>query len=327
MSKKPVAAFIDTNIFLGFYSTSDDNLEELNKLEALIKSKKLILYMTSIQVHEFWRNRDTKLADSLQSIESFRTKLSIPRFLENSSDVKQLRTSLDNAKKLKEKVLAEALSSIENITLDADLLFEKIWKAANLLQHEAETVEKARARRELGNPPGKSSTLGDQISWELLTQLVPKNTDLTIVSKDSDFRSQASKRSANSYLRKQWTARNKGDLFYAESLGEFLKRHFPEVKLAKDVSKAEAIQNLINATSFSAVHTAIETLLPLQVSITSNEAKDLLLALIDNSQINLISEDNDVDIFFTNLLLSYWDSLTDEQYKAVVGYIGDPFPF
>jgi hypothetical protein len=51
-----------------------------------------------------------------------------------------------------------------------------------------EELARARLRRERGQPPGKDkNVLGDQISWEQILGAIGDQTDLWIVSDDSDF--------------------------------------------------------------------------------------------------------------------------------------------
>lgn len=54
----------------------------------------------------------------------------------------------------------------------------------------AEDLSLARARRELGNPPGKptSDPLGDQLTWEMFLRQLPADAEqVWIASKDSDY--------------------------------------------------------------------------------------------------------------------------------------------
>ncbi|WP_168928006.1 PIN domain-containing protein, partial [Chitinophaga terrae (ex Kim and Jung 2007)] len=58
--------YIDTNAYLTFYHMSSDDLEELKKLDVLIKDKRIKLYLPQQTIDEFRRNREVKIADALK---------------------------------------------------------------------------------------------------------------------------------------------------------------------------------------------------------------------------------------------------------------------
>ena len=60
--------FIDTNVFLSFFHFAKDDLEELRKLSVLITKDQVRLHIPSQVIAEFWRNRDTKIADLLKRV-------------------------------------------------------------------------------------------------------------------------------------------------------------------------------------------------------------------------------------------------------------------
>lgn len=80
-----IHAFVDTNIFLSLYAYTDDNISELNGLNALIKAKELKLYFSDTVNQEFYSNRDKKIFESLGNLGKFQTGLSLPRVVEGSS--------------------------------------------------------------------------------------------------------------------------------------------------------------------------------------------------------------------------------------------------
>jgi hypothetical protein len=66
------------------------------------------------------------------------------------------------------------------------LALTEIFKHA--LEYDEQQLQRARNRRELGNPPGKANDpLGDQISWEQLLSHVNGETVLWIISRDFDY--------------------------------------------------------------------------------------------------------------------------------------------
>ncbi|GAA6769766.1 hypothetical protein [Flavobacterium sp. CGRL2] len=84
------------------------------------------------------------------------------------------------------KILNETLlnisSSQDNVSKLLFSLYERSVKPSE------DNLIKARYRKEIGNPPGKrNDPLGDQLSWEMLLDIIPKITNLWIISKDQDY--------------------------------------------------------------------------------------------------------------------------------------------
>lgn len=54
--------------------------------------------------------------------------------------------------------------------------------------HTSEEIQNARARKEIGNPPGKKADpLGDQLNWEQLLSHCKDKSKLWIIARDSDY--------------------------------------------------------------------------------------------------------------------------------------------
>ena len=71
--------FIDTNVLLSFLHFTSDDLEEIRKLSALIKSGAITLLLPEQVKDEFRRNREIKLADSLQRLRQQKLNLQFPQ--------------------------------------------------------------------------------------------------------------------------------------------------------------------------------------------------------------------------------------------------------
>jgi len=86
--------------------------------------------------------------------------------------------------------------------LEADNLIESILEASTEISIDDEIIQKAKRRVELGNPPGKSKSLGDAIHWECLLSAAPYQ--IWFVSKDGDFASKLYPNEINPFLSKEW---------------------------------------------------------------------------------------------------------------------------
>jgi hypothetical protein len=209
--------FIDANIYLRFY---DSNSKEFKKLLKSIEEIKDSIFITRQIQNEIERNKLNVFVTSFIGYEKQfgLNKITLPEHLEASTD-KELKDwniatnelvnkSNDQKKKLKE--ITEKL--IENITNNKDKVSQtlnKIFSSSH--QATVEQTNKARKRKELGNPPGKNDDpLGDQISWEQLLDKTKTIEELWIISNDSDYIFEFNKKChLNSFLIDELIQKNK----------------------------------------------------------------------------------------------------------------------
>jgi hypothetical protein len=92
-------------------------------------------------------------------------------------------------KKLNEEVDTLALSIIEQISRSEDEVSKALAPIfAKAVPHSPDELQRARARRELGNPPGKSNNpIGDQLTWEQILTHFKGKKRLWIISRDGDY--------------------------------------------------------------------------------------------------------------------------------------------
>jgi hypothetical protein len=83
---------------------------------------------------------------------------------------------------------------------------------------------------------------------------------------------------------------------WKKSLTDFLKDKFPDIELAEEVEKLEAIERLENSASFAATHKAVSLLLEYD-DFKDAEIKRIINAYLDNNQILWILGDADVKEF------------------------------
>lgn len=288
-------------MLLRFYAYSDDSLGEIEKLVALQQSGEIRLLLTNQIVEEHYRNRDRELAESFKRLEGLAPSARIPRFAEHFEEAKHLREALAKSKEAKVALIKVLKAELEAGNLRADKLVENLFASATVLKRTKEDVEKARLRRELGNPPGKKDTLGDQISWEILLRECEEKQDIHFVSRDGDFHGGVVEGLPNQFLHHEWQSRKSAKIFLYRGLAEFAKEHFPNINVPSDAVKSACIKKLVASASFQVTHDVISEIDAVFDSLTSADAITLLQAVIDNPQIHWIIGDPDVSQFYKKL--------------------------
>jgi PIN domain len=317
--------FIDTNILLNFYAYSKDDLDELEKLVKILKTKTIKLYLTQQVVDEVYRNREVKLYESFdsfgQSINS-----SCPRFMVSLAEYAPFKEALESYKSARATLLAVARALADARELHADELFSKILEQAEVIQVNDDAYAAAERRARLGNPPGKSpSTIGDQLNWELLLANVPKKSDLHLISKDGDYASRLNAAEPKLFLSDEWKNVNGGTLHLHEQINLFFKANYPDEGFTLEIEKRESIDALISSGNFATTHGAIAQLEPYVPFLTSEEAEEVIQGALSNSQVAWIASDSDVHSFLTKMLELHGDDLSAAQQKRLRDALGlDP---
>jgi hypothetical protein len=164
-----------------------------------------------------------------------------------------------------------------------------------------DAIAKAGQRKALGKPPGKGSSLGDAVNWEVLLSTVPKNSDVCFVSADGDFSSPLDSESMDEYLVDEWKQLKNSQIRYHRDIKQFLDSVFPQIRLASDVRKYFLIGSLIESTSFADSHGIVASLNQYE-SFTAEEARRLLSGGMENSQVRWLAQDEDVAALLAKVL-------------------------
>lgn len=194
--------FIDANIYLRFYDSSKKEFQKL--LETLQKIKDSI-FITKQIVDEVNRNKldcfNSSLKEYLKIIKI--TKDQIPNHFdcENNKVAEEWnkkKLELDNVNNKHQNELENLLKKLSRLVAESEdkvsIILSELF--SNAIIPSEEEVKKARARKELGNPPGKKGDpIGDELTWEqLLTKYkTDSKQEIWIVSNDSDFLTEAQK--------------------------------------------------------------------------------------------------------------------------------------
>ncbi len=355
--------FIDTNVFLNFYHFADDDLTELDKLIKEISSGGICLHIPEQVRNELARNRESKLKSATDEFSKHPLPAGVPRHMQTYTQYEDYIAAIEQAKKLRGQLISIALADASNQTLQTDVLLRQLFSQSEQYAEDNEVFALALQRAQRGNPPGKAGSVGDQYNWEMLLKRVP-NGDLHIVSRDGDYSSLLNKTRPHPSLETEWVAKKGGGLHLYPELRSFLKRHQanklqaggkasgndvkePPLVYAVDTdaeshvaidavaeatpvpfdpAKEEAIQSLIDSSSFASTHAAIAHLAAFKRTLTDRDAERLIAAAVANKQIKWIATDSDVYAFFASLITDHADINADlfEEAVDVFGLRPDP---
>ncbi|MGM0635969.1 MAG: PIN domain-containing protein [Bacteroidota bacterium] len=312
--------FIDTNVYLKFYHYSDDDLEELNKLIVLMDNDELELLLPEQVVNEFYRNRDSKLADALKTFSQSKLNNQFPQFCKGYKEYETLKKLIKEYNQEKQLLLKNIMLKIETNSLQADKVIDNLFKKAYSIKTTESLVAKAKLRFDLGNPPGKNKSYGDSINWESLIDSVSDNNDLYFIADDKDYFSEINKSNFNTFLFNEWKRKKNSKIRFYKTLSDFFKDVFPDIKLATELEKDILIAKLIDSQNFYSSRKTLQKLSKFD-SFSTEQANQYISAAINNTQILWISDDVDINNYLHKFVESNKDkidsNLLDEFYDRI----------
>lgn len=293
--------FLDANILLDFYRYGDDDLTEISKLVALAKDQEIRLFCNQHLKDEVNRNREKILADTFGELKSKRLTIKAPNYCEQFDELKAVREHLKKANKAHNELIKRVQEAIAQRGIGADRLIADLWGVAHEMAIDKETLDAALHRVQLGNPPGKKTSLGDAIHWETLLRDESFHlSHVDIVSRDSDFASDFNPQEIKDFLSDEWIS-TKGK--YAKvrvfpSLSDYFIKVFPQIELSDETKKNELISRLQESPNFASTHGIICELSKYDF-FTRGQTTKLFEALVNNNQVGWIAKDDDVAEFYT----------------------------
>ncbi len=295
--------FLDSNILLDIYKLSGPDLEELKKLAKLIESGKIQLLLPQQVVDEFWRNRESVIAEAMKIFGDSKLQLKAPNLIRSYPKATDLRAAVEQVNALHRELTDTARADIEANTLKADERLSELFGTTPASRVSEEIVCRAKRRRDAGNPPGKKGSLGDAINWEwMLEQDLSGDDRVVVISGDKDYESPLLLGKLHEYMVREWEAKNPNcELVLYKALTEFSKAEFPDIALADEVDKIAAIEALEEAWNFKATHQAIAHLGEYE-DFKESEVVRLLRAMLDNTQVSWILDDYDVRSFAEKIM-------------------------
>jgi hypothetical protein len=233
--------------------------------------------------------------------------------------LKACKQAEENRKHLVKQTLALAIER----KLPADLTVQDIMASAERVPQNDDIYLKGLRRNRLGNPPGKGSTIGDEVNWESLLKHCPANTMLHVVSNDGDYKSVLNSSAIKEALADEWKEKNGGVVFLHTELGSFLNSLEPSIQLQTEKNKKKAIERFGNSGSFATTHAAVAEAMPYFDLFSAKDAEDMLKAAVANSQINWIASDQDVKSFLEKLIDAKGKELDPDIVKEVATLIAE----
>ena len=294
--------FIDTCIFLSFYEYSNEDLNELKKLSDYTADEKIQLHLTQQVVQEFHRNRERTIAQVMRKLRDQKQSAQFPRMCMAYREYKTLRRKMEEYSSARSSLIEAMEKDIINETLEADSLIEKLFASARIIETKNEIVSKARERAELGNPPGKTNSIGDAINWETLLNLVEEGQDLYFVSSDGDFQSLYQEQNFHPFLDKEWRRTKKSSLHFFTSLTGAFKPLSVEINISEHMNKQDAVRQLSISSSFRDTHFAIARLAELGGDFDDAQLNNIIQAVVSNNQVGWIFWDKNIQDFFWQIV-------------------------
>jgi len=311
--------FLDTNVFLSFYHLTSDDLEELKKLVVLAREGKVTIHLPEQVLQEFHRNRAVKIADALKRLRDHKFKLQFPQMSKAYPEYEKLQNAQRESKKQHAELLDKIEADAGSEGLEADSVIEELFNVAKTISTTDELLSRARNRRDLGNPPGKKESLGDQVNWEALLDSVPAGEDLYLIADDGDFFSPLDGAVLDPYLHYEWEEKKESEIYPYRRLSSFFQEHFADIELASELEKDLLIQELANSESFAKTHVVISKLSRYS-EFTQSQVNEIVAAAVSNEQIYWIARDEDVHQFLASVVHGREDQI-DHNNLARIQYV------
>lgn len=309
--------FIDTNILLNFFHFSKDELDALHNVFASHEHGSATVHLTEQVQNEFARNRENKIKDALKRFKETKFSMNLPSFMKGYDEYGKIRTVSQELQALQKSILEKVETDIANFALLADRLLKQIFEQSDIAPIDRATFEEAHTRMTLGNPPGKSGSIGDAVNWVILLKSVPDGENLHVVSEDGDYYSAIDEQRASPFLVEEWKRRKQGRLFVYRTLSAFLAEHFDGVAFTFDKNKEALIEALFESGSFARTHDLISKLQTYSY-FSAKEANRIVDAAVANDQFGWIVQDQDVSDFLNRIAIPHATSIVGEEQRAIL---------
>ncbi|MCE3044168.1 PIN domain-containing protein [Legionella sp. 16cNR16C] len=322
MPAKRNVVFIDTNIYLKFYSFSTSDLKTLETLSTYLDKKHLEIVITQQLKDEFYRNRESTIQKSIDDFMKINFNQKIPTlFLNEISAYKELLKAKKEYENKYNNLLRNIKDSAINESLKADEIISNIFESSHFIKNTNKIYGAALARMRAKNPPGKPNELGDAIHWESFLADLKKGNDLIIISDDGDFRDELDKLRAKPFLIKEWKSKKNSNLIYFQDLNIFFKKYLPHFELQDQIKEKirELLDCLNNSESFRQTHIIIDELSQYIDDIDENDIKSIIECCFNNNQVLWIIDDPDIRDFILKLQQNTnLDEVTHERISRLI---------
>lgn len=179
--------YIDTNIFIGFYQSTEDPISILDEIAEYSQH----LVTSSQTINEFHRNRVGVLNKLIKNFRESAKKFNpfCTSLIKHLPEFDDLIEVCQQAKQ-KSRAIVNSLEAAKKRERDpVAIKFDTLFKHPSAVQIALSDglIEKAHRRKLLGDPPTSSdkTTIGDEVIWEALLANVQE--DLIIVTRDRTY--------------------------------------------------------------------------------------------------------------------------------------------
>jgi len=243
---------LDTNVYLSFYHFSDNDLQKLEEILTLIKEWDLKIILPEQIKNEFIRNREVKIGDALKKIKDIKIDSSLPRILDAYPEKQELKELSKGYNDKKKELIAKAEKDINDHSLKADILIQRIFDQAKFIPLSDGIREKAKKRYDLWNPPWKDKSYWDAIVRETLLQYDSK-IDIEFVSIDWDYKCALDANKLNNFLQIERENKKKWKISFFSTLNLFFETYFPWIRINEEYVKNKYIEAFVHSQSFDSV--------------------------------------------------------------------------
>jgi PIN domain len=167
-----VHLFIDSNIFLLFYQSSKDDLEELDKLKVLLRKGELKMWLPDQVREELRRKRETVIAAAIKDLKEQRLDFQFPAMSKDYAEHDELRRLQREYSRVRsQKAVTEREASLNSTALGC--IPATAFQFGEL---DAECVQRTpgpfrMALPSLGIPPLRPGDLPHRLGQHLLLRL------------------------------------------------------------------------------------------------------------------------------------------------------------
>jgi predicted nucleic acid-binding protein len=312
-----VHVFIDTNILLNFFHFTKDELDALNDVFGSHEHGAAKVHVTQQVRDEFRRNRENKIKDALKRFKEAKMAPQLPSFMKGYEEYERIRTVSAELQALMKSIFEKVEADITAKRLLADKLLAEIFSRATTLVTTPEVFAAASMRLAVGNPPGKSGSVGDAINWTILLEAVPNGEPLHIVSEDGDFYSSLNEDAVHPFLEEEWRERKQSSLRVYRRLSAFVDEHFDGVAFAFDSTKDSLIDELSKSGWFAGTHKIVAILETFKY-FSLKEVERILAAAVANDQVGHIVTDYDVSDFLNRVAVPRFGSISSPEQRQIL---------
>jgi len=297
--------FIDANILVGFFELASDSLAELEKLIAVVEADGATLWLPEQAKREFWKNRENNIKTHVRDFEQHRALGNAPLLVRESPNFAELKKRARQVDDQRREVVALVKSEVDSQSTHADKIIRKLFDAAKPIDTDKDEIFDAASRRaQCHLPPGKKDGIGDRLCWIGLLKSLPESAELHIVSDDSDYRNEGFSEEVRPYLEWEWKQKKSGTVKLWARISQFLAARFPDAENAMEMERGILAERLRDSDSFASTHATIAQLESLD-GFNDEHLRYIAEALVENSQVQSIRGDSDVEKFYKQLLAKY----------------------